>query len=241
MINTEIEIIKCSKVNELNDKVIELFIQVITENISKKNNCNIAISGGSTPIPIFKKIANNYSTFVDWTKVKVFWVDERSVPPSHPDSNFGNANQSLLKFLQGIQFFRMKGEIDTQDAATEYQEILKSELPISEGFPVFDLMLMGMGEDGHTASLFPGTRILYEKKKWVESVWVAKKNTFRISLTIPVIDNSKVRIFAFHGEKKDNLFQEMLNSSDQNYPLELLNFGNQRNIFIISKNPNDAN
>lgn len=241
MINDEIEIIRNSTLDEFNSRVTELFLGVIRKNLSEKGHCNIAISGGSTPVPVFRRIALDFARDLDWSKVKVFWVDERSVHPSHPESNFGNARRLLLKYLPGVEYFRMKGEIDSKKAAMEYQDIMKVELPIDSGFPVFDLMLMGMGEDGHTASLFPDTEILDEKDKWVDSVWVDKKSTFRISLTIPVINNSKVRIFAFYGEKKKRLFQEMLNSPFQKYPLELLDYKKQRNIFITFKGLIDEN
>jgi len=241
MNNAEIEIIRNSTLDEFNSRVTELFLEVVKKNLSEKGHCNIAISGGSTPVPVFRSIASDFATDVDWSNVKFFWVDERSVPPSHPESNFGNAFRILLKHLSGIKYFRMKGEIDSKKAAREYEDIMKVILPVDSGFPVFDLMLMGMGEDGHTASLFPDTEILYEKDKWVDSVWLEKKSTIRISLTIPVINNSKLRIFVLYGVNKEKLLHEILTSGKKKYPIELLDYSKQRNIFITGKNFKNEN
>jgi len=118
---------------------------------------NIAISGGSTPKQLFTLLANEYEKLIPWQVVRFFWVDERCVEPTHPESNFGLTYDTLLQrtFIKAENVFRMKGEDQPDDEAKRYQDVLWKELPAKSGFPVFDLVLLGMGEDGHTASIFP--------------------------------------------------------------------------------------
>lgn len=235
MINTKSDIFDFSKFNSFNEKVAELLINSLKRNLSQKQQTYLALSGGNTPKPIFELLANEHSKTIDWSKVMIFWVDERTVPQSSSESNFGNAKRILLNSLDGVKFFRMRGEIDAKDAAKEYEQILLKHLPLKKGVPVFDVMLLGMGDDGHTASLFPNSDVLREKTKFVKAVWVEKNNSYRLTLTIPVINKSKSRIFAFHGKTKYKLFKNILESSTIDYPIQMLEYKNQKNYFIIGK------
>ena len=118
---------------------------------------NIAISGGNTPRILFNLLADEFLESIPWHLVRLFWVDERCVPPTHPESNFGMTFESLLKFVSipDGNIFRMQGELDPQTEAIRYQQLLENELTLENGFPVFDMVLLGMGDDGHTASIFP--------------------------------------------------------------------------------------
>ena len=115
---------------------------------------NIAVSGGSTPKQLFTLLGDEYEKLIPWQVIRFFWVDERCVEPTHPESNFGLTYDTLLQrtFIKAENVFRMKGEDQPDDEAKRYQDVLWKELPAKSGFPVFDLVLLGMGEDGHPAS-----------------------------------------------------------------------------------------
>src|SRR5579884_452790 len=134
---------------------------VVRDRIAEGGACSIALSGGSTPKPLYETLACRSD--IDWSRVQVYFVDERNVPPDDPDSNFGMIDRALLAPARVPQenIHRMRGELPAPQAAAEYEAELRANFG-GAGFPRFDLMLLGMGPDGHTASLFPGTPALSE-------------------------------------------------------------------------------
>jgi 6-phosphogluconolactonase len=171
----------------------------------------VALSGGSTPNAIYKELASKYSGAIDWKKVFLFWSDERAVPPDHSESNYHNAMESGLKALTipASQIFRMKAETDIEKNAADYEEIIQREL----GSHLFDLVMLGLGEDGHTASLFPKTDALIEKEKLVLANFLPERNTWRMTFTYPCIEKSKKAIIYAIGENKQAIVPLVLNAA----------------------------
>lgn len=169
----------------------------------------IALSGGSTPKAIYEKLSHPpYREQIDWKKWHLFWSDERSVPPDHPDSNFRMAMESGLSGL-GIpkeQIHRMQAESAIQEHARDYEKVIKATL----GGRGFDCMMLGMGDDGHTASLFPYTEGLKAKEQWVVANWVPKLNTWRMTLTYEAINQSECIVVYVLGSKKREMLKRVL-------------------------------
>ena len=169
-----------------------LFVDYAWQSIARHGQFLVALSGGNTPRMMFELLASNeFRGQVDWAKVHVFWTDERAVPPDHPDSNYGMARRVLLLRVPIPQanVHRMEAEKENIGrAAHEYEEVLRKHLELDvRGFPQFHLIFLGMGADGHTASLFPGTRVTRQTSRWVSTPMVAKLNARRMTLTLPVL------------------------------------------------------
>jgi 6-phosphogluconolactonase len=183
------------------------FVRAATASIETKGSFSVALSGGSTPRGMFALLAGDgFRGQVRWDRVFFFWGDERQVPPEHPDSNFRMAREALLSHLslRDDQVFRIHAENpDIAAAAQEYESTVRQFFGLSEGqLPCFDLILLGMGPDGHTASLFPGTKALLEQTRVVVANWVGKFNGYRITLTAPSINAARRVLFLIGGEDK---------------------------------------
>jgi 6-phosphogluconolactonase len=188
--------------------VADVFIATANHAVEKKGSFTVALSGGSTPKALYSLLTadRDLNSRVPWQKIDFFFGDERHVPPDHPDSNYRSAQEGMLsKVPVGPErVFRMKGEYkDTEKAATEYDQVLREFFRLSEGqLPRFDLIMLGMGPDGHTASLFPGTKALNESNRLVTSNWVGKFYTHRITMTAPVLNNAACVMFMAGGQDK---------------------------------------
>ncbi len=198
----EIRIFKNSE--ELARSAAELFIELAAAAIEQRGRFAVALAGGSTPRALYERLAERpFAKRVDWTRVHIFWGDERSVPPGHPDSNYWLAHETWLKHLaispQNIH--RICGELKPQEAADRYQSEL-SNFFSNKQWPDFDLVLLGMGEDGHTASLFPHTAALDEKSRWVTANYVEKLRSWRVTLTPGAINGAKHIAFLVSGRGK---------------------------------------
>jgi 6-phosphogluconolactonase len=184
------------------------FVQSATLAVSEKGSFSVALSGGSTPKALYSLLANDAAlrSQLPWDKMSLYFGDERSVGPDHADSNFRMATETMLSKvpLKPEQVFRIKGEYqETEKTAQEYEQALRASFKIAEGqFPRFDLVLLGMGTEGHTASLFPGTKALHETKRLVVRNWVGKLYTNRITLTAPAINNAARVMFMITGADK---------------------------------------
>jgi len=171
---------------------------------------SIALSGGSTPRGMHEHLAALPG--IDWSRVQVFWGDERTVPPDDDQSNYRMAEESLLSRVEvdDSHIHRMRGEIDPSKAADEYESELRQvfgDLPAGE-FPALDVSVLGIGSDGHTASLFPGTEALDERERWVVANFVPQQDTWRITLTYPVLNAARLTVFLATGaEKVDALYR----------------------------------
>lgn len=193
------------------------------EAIAERGRFTIALSGGSTPRPVYRLLAKEPR--IDWSRVHVFWGDERHVPPDHPESNFGMAHEELLSKvpipLDNIHRMRAENP-NAERAAEEYAWTLRSAFDCNEGeWPRFDLVLMGIGEDGHTASLFPGSDAVREQSRLVIAPWVEKLNTFRITLTAPVFNHARLALFLVSGEEKADALKAVLEGVEGDFEPDL--------------------
>lgn len=194
--------------------------------IDRKERFAVAISGGSTPRKLYGLLGSEeYRHQIDWHGVHFFWVDERCVPREHAESNFKAASDAFLSKISmpDGNIHRIKGEEFPSKASREYQEELWKFFGRS-GFPVFDLIILGVGEDGHTASLFPGSEALGEKERWIVPIYLRKPKINRVTLTLPVLNNASQTLFLVAGPSKAGVLSEIL-ENEQNrakYPAGLI-------------------
>ena len=197
------------------------FVKLAREAIAARGAFHVALSGGKTPAALFRVLAADAGS-VDWNRTFLYWSDERSVPPDHPDSNFGMADRELIKKISipAGNVFRMEAErADAERAAEEYEALLRKKLPAGPGgFPCFDLIYLGMGPDGHTASLFPGSVGLEEKTRGVifQPVIIADGSPAkRMTFTFPLLNAARVVIFLVTGADKTQRLREVLEGRHQ--------------------------
>ncbi len=183
---------------------------------ARRGVARVAISGGSTPQAAFKLLADPahpFASTVPWDKLQLFWVDERCVPPDNPESNYGVCKKLLLDQvgIPAANVHRMEGELDPEEAASRYESVLRNTLKL-EGAeaPAFDLLLLGMGDDGHTASLFPHTEGLTQFGRLCIANHVPQKDTWRLTLTSPVINQAMEVVFEIGGAAKTEIVAEVL-------------------------------
>ena len=192
--------------------VAELIKDKAVSKESESKKLNIAVSGGSTPKQLFKLLAEEYEQIIPWKTVRLFWVDERCVEPTHPESNFGMTYDALLQnsFIPGENIYRILGEEIPDNEAKRYQKLLRNELPAKDGFPVFDLILLGMGDDGHTASIFPNDMNLLDSEFSVGVGVHPVSGQKRITLTGTTINNAKQLVFLITGENKAEIIKQII-------------------------------
>jgi 6-phosphogluconolactonase len=182
--------------------------------VAGRGRFSLALAGGSTPRRIYEILAGEEGPGrgIDWSKVHVFFGDERTVPPDHADSNFRMANDAMLSrvALPPENVHRMIGEGDAVANARLYEDELRSFFGDDADWPAFDLVMLGMGDDGHTASLFPGTTALDERCAWVVANWVEKFQTYRITLTAPAINHAARVLFTVTGAGKAARLKEVV-------------------------------
>ena len=183
---------------------------------------NIALSGGNTPKILFNLLAKEYSDSIPWHFVRLFWVDERCVPPTHAESNYGMTYENLLKNvdIHDANVFPIQGEIDPKTESVHYQNVLETQLPSRNGIPKFDLILLGMGDDGHTASIFPNELNLIHSDQFVAVSIHPVTNQKRITLTGQIINQSDEVIFLITGDSKAEVLKKIIHKepSFENYP-----------------------
>jgi len=191
--------------------------------INAQGYFSIALSGGSTPKAVYELLTDkSFSRYVDWEHTHIFWGDERCVPPDHTESNYRMARLALLDQvpLPVSNIHRMKGEIDPAQAAAEYEQMLRQFFARRrDGVVRFDLVLLGMGDDGHTASLFPGTPAIEENERLVVENYVEKLEAWRLTLTAPVINAAEHVTFLVSGKSKAEMLQQVLEGPEQPYDL----------------------
>lgn len=211
--------------DQLYRETADLFSVFAAEAIEQRGKFVVALSGGSSPKAIFKLLASeSYSEKIEWNKVYIFWVDERWVPLEDEKSNARMTFETLLNEvpINKNHIFPMYQEgILPEDFAKKYEEQIKNVLG-EEGR--FDFILLGMGDDGHTASLFPGENILNENTKWVDAYYLAPQSMYRITLTAPIINKAENILVVTFGEQKKHALHEVLHG-DYNpnvYPLQLI-------------------
>ena len=193
------------------------------EAIEERGRFAVALAGGSTPQATYGVLARDYSGRIDWREVHVFFGDERTVPPDHEDSNYRMAREALLDHVPVGSVHRMRGELPPDEAAEAYEEELRTFFG-AEDAPRFDLILLGVGGDGHTASLFPETSALEVHDRWVVANPVLKLETTRITLTLPVINAALAVYFLVAGEDKADALAHILggDADPRAYPASLI-------------------
>lgn len=193
------------------------------EAIEERGRFTAVLAGGSTPKATYEILARDYAERIDWGKVHVFFGDERTVPPEDEDSNYRMAREALLDHVPVASVHRMQGELPLGEAAEAYEVELRGFFG-SDELPRFDLILLGIGGDGHTASLFPETSALEVHDRWVVANPVLKLETTRITLTAPVINAARAVYFLVAGEGKAEALGQILGgeADPRAYPASLI-------------------
>ncbi|WP_159950335.1 6-phosphogluconolactonase [Polaribacter septentrionalilitoris] len=215
------------------ESTIKLIVEKFQLIISSKQKVNIALSGGTTPIPILKELAK-YD--LNWSQFNFFLVDERCVPINERESNFGNINKVFFSKIKANSFSVVKENKTYEECSIAYENLIKEKVEITKnGFPIFDLIFLGMGTDGHTASLFPETKGLNEKNKIVFLNKVPQLNTSRITFSYPLLFNAKEIIVLVSGEGKDEIIKEIYSNSSNKYPISVIAYQHKNLKWYISK------
>lgn len=211
---------------ELADAAAEDFARLAADAISERGRFVVALAGGSTPKATYELLARDYADSIEWNKVHVFFGDERTVGPTAADSNFKMAYDALISHVSPAGIYRMKGELDPALSAALYQEELEDFFgDDGKGNEiVFDLIQLGIGDDGHTASLFPNTAALDITDRLVYANHVPQKETMRLTLTAPVINAARSVEFLVAGEGKAEALKEVLtkDADFHDYPSKMI-------------------
>ena len=199
---------------EMAEAAAKLFTGQAAQAVSLRGRFTAALCGGKTPVALYSILAKPpYLSQIPWARVHLFWGDERCVPPDHTDSNYRMVRELLLDHvpIPPANIHRMPGEMDPVEAAALYERGRREFfVPHGAGFPVFDFILLGLGEDGHTASLFPGTRAIHESARWVLCHYVDAQKGWRITLTPPVINSARMVVFLTAGSGKAAVLKDIL-------------------------------
>ena len=191
----------------------EEIAHVAGEAICTHGEFTFCLSGGSTPESTYELLATRFLGSIDWKEVRFYWGDERCVPPDHSESNYAMANRTMLSKLpvKPEQVFRMRGELPPEEGALDYEKQLKQSFSLSAGeFPRLDLILLGLGDNRHTASLFPGNPAIHEARRSVVAVNVDAEPRNRLSFTPPVINRAERVMFLAAGEKKAEAVRDII-------------------------------
>ena len=217
------------------------FVQAAASAVREKGSFNVALAGGSTPKALYSLLVNDPTlrSQVPWDKMHLFFGDERHVPPDHPDSNFRMATEAMIAKspMKPEQVTRIKGEYpDAGQAALEYEKALREYFKLKNGeYPRFDLVLVGMGNEGHTLSLFPGTKALHADGRIAVRNWVGKLYADRITLTAPAASNAARVIFMATGADKAPALKAVLEGpfEPEQLPAQLLQPKNGKLLWLV--------
>jgi 6-phosphogluconolactonase len=226
---------------ELFEAAAEEVVHAAKEAVAQRGRFTIALPGGSTPKNLFNLLATNARTVLPWDRTFFFWGDERHVPPTDPDSNYRMAEETMLSKIPVAagNVFRIPAENPDASAAAEaYEQTLRKFFQLGPGeVPIFDLILLGMGPDGHTASLFPGSAGLQEKSRLVIANWVDKLKTSRLTLTLPVLNAARCVTFLVSGTDKAAMLKTVLeeDAPAEQYPSKLIRPNNGKLIWLVDR------
>jgi 6-phosphogluconolactonase len=217
------------------------FVQAAASAVSEKGSFNVALAGGSTPKALYGLLVNDPTlrSQLPWDKIHLFFGDERHVAPDQPDSNFRMATEAMISKspLKPEQVTRIKGEYPDADAAAlEYEKALREYFKLKDGeYPRFDLVLAGMGNEGHTLSLFPGTKALHADGRLVVRNWIGKLSTDRITLTGPAASNAAQIMFMVTGADKAPALKSVLEGpfEPEQLPAQLLQPKNGKLLWLV--------
>jgi 6-phosphogluconolactonase len=240
-VSSSVEIRILTTPQELFEVAAEEVVRAATEAVAQRGRFTIALSGGSTPKNLFNLLATNARTVLPWDRTYFFWSDERHVPPTDPESNYRMAEEIMLSKIpvNAGNVFRIAAENpDAAAAAEAYEQTLRKFFQLEPGqVPVFDLILLGMGPDGHTASLFPNTAGLQEKTRLVIANWVDKLKTNRLTMTLPVLNSAHTVVFLASGTDKAQVLRTVLeeDAPPEQYPAKLVRPSNGRLIWFVDR------
>jgi len=240
-VSSSVEIRTLTTPQELFAAAAEEVVRAANEAVSQRGRLTIALAGGSTPKSLYNLLATNARTALPWDRMFFFWGDERHVPPTDPDSNYRMADETMLSKIPvaAANVFRMKTENpDAAAVAEDYEQTLRKFFQVEPGqVPTFDLILLGMGPDGHTASLFPHTAALQEKSRLVLANWVEKMKTYRITLTLPVLNAGGCVIFLVSGTDKATALHAVLEEDvpGEQYPAKLVRPRQGKLIWLVDR------
>nr|WP_294900018.1 6-phosphogluconolactonase [uncultured Pedobacter sp.] len=209
--------------NQAIEALAELFIKDARLAIAKSDRFSVALSGGSSPKKLYELLASKYGNDIDWKKVYFFFGDERYVAHDHPDSNYLMAKNAMLDTLNisDHQVFKVDTALDPASAALDYQRCVCG---FFNNVPVFDLILLGLGDDAHTASIFPGTDLVWVDEEQVKEVYLKDKGVYRISFTASLINDAKQIAFLTFGANKADAIKAVLEGEHDvaKYPAQLI-------------------
>ena len=190
----------------------KLIVDEYKQAVAERGVFTIALSGGKTPVPLFRLLASpQWKDAMDWSKTEVYWVDERCVRPESEESNYRLVRQELLNKVEATRYYRMRGEDLPEKAASDYEEMLLQHFSLQPGdIPRFDCVILGVGTDGHTASLFPGDPAVKETRRLVMDAYL-HNGPARLTLTLPVLNNARCCIFLASGRAKNDILSTALN------------------------------
>ena len=205
--------------------------------VSRRSRFSVLLSGGSTPQKLYHLLGTSYREHIRWDLTHFFWSDERCVSADHEQSNFRLANAELIS-RTGIpagNIHRIKGERAPEEAATEYEDDLRTHFG-TDGIPRFDLILLGIGEDGHTASLFPGGKAVSETKRLAVPTYSSRARNWRVTLTLPVLNSAGLVVFLVTGKAKAGIIKEILAKGNRDlYPAGAVRPEHGRIIWLLDE------
>ncbi len=213
MQTTHLSLYVTQDVQAMAEEAAKIIAEQAKEAIAKRGVFSIALSGGKTPHPLFRLLASpEWSKVIDWTKTSIYWVDERCVSLESDRSNYRAARLELLSRVEATRIYRMKGEETPELAAKAYEALLRDHFClITDELPRFDCIILGVGADGHTASLFPGDSVLGDTERLVADVYPTDRKEGRLTLTLPVLNNARCCIFLASGREKNHVLSTALN------------------------------
>ncbi|UCG13699.1 MAG: 6-phosphogluconolactonase [Deltaproteobacteria bacterium] len=243
MRSSEFEVRVVEDVEALSHEAARAIVGLAMEALQTRDYFSLALSGGSTPKRLYALLAQDpsFREELDWSKIHFFWGDERHVPPDHPESNYRLAYEAMLLKVPvpTANIHRLRAENpDASMVADEYeQELLTFFQPQQGELPRFHCVLLGMGSDGHTASLFPGTSAVHERGRLVIANWVEKFQAHRITMTPPVLNNANSVIFMVSGEEKAETLRQVLQGEEQpdQFPSQLIKPTHGTLLWLVDK------
>lgn len=236
------EILICRDMSDISRRAAELFVELAVGVVEKGNRFSVVLSGGSTPRALYTLLASHpYCERIHWASVRLFWGDERCVSADHPDSNYRMAREAWIEHspIPDENVHRIRAEMENHElAAEQYENEIRQFFLLSlKEWPRFDLVLLGMGEDGHTASLFPQTRAVQESSRLVVANYVDQLGSFRITMTAPAINHADTVVFLVSGHSKAGALREIIEGKHrpQLYPAQLIRPSNGKLLFLVDE------
>jgi 6-phosphogluconolactonase len=228
---------------EMSRHMARLMTDTLGAAAARRGVARVAVSGGNTPRRSFELLADTGQPFraqMPWSKLEFYFVDERCVPPDNKESNYRMVNEALLKHvpLPEEQIFRMEGELPPEESAARYESAIRNRMRLEGAeLPAFDLVTLGMGDDGHTASLFPHTEALGEILRICVANRVPQKDTWRITLTYPVLNRAREVVFLIAGEDKAEPLHEVLQGAynPDEFPAQLIRPSNGKLTLLLDR------